>query len=109
MPLERWSEQVMVVRLCDDPQLSEDLAAIEQAAAAAPTDAVLDFTGVRFINSSNLAKMLKLRKKMISDGRKLVLCSVGDQIWGALLITGLDKLFTLSDNVTTALATLQMQ
>ena len=109
MPLEKWSDQVVVVRLCDDPQLTEDLVALEQTANGAPTDAVLDFTGVRFINSSNLAKMLKLRKKMISDSRKLVLCNVGDQIWGALLVTGLDKLFTLSDNVTTALATLQMK
>ena len=109
MPLEKWSDQVVVVRLSDDPQLTEDLVALEQAAGASPLDAVLDFTGVRFINSSNLAKMLKLRKKMISDNCKLVLCNVGDQIWGALLVTGLDKLFTLSDNVTTALATLQLK
>jgi anti-anti-sigma factor len=109
MPLERWSDQVMVVRLCDDPQLTEDLVALEQTANGSPTDAVLDFTGVRFINSSNLAKMLKLRKKMMSDSRRLVLCNVGDQIWGALLVTGLDKLFTLSDNMTTALATLQLK
>ena len=108
MPLERWSEKVVVVRLADDPQLTEDLVALEHTATQAPTSAVLDFGGVQYINSSNLAKLLRLRKKMNSDGARLVLCSLGNQVWGALLVTGLEKLFTCSDNVTTALATLQM-
>jgi len=109
MPLEHWSEKVLVVRLGDDPQLTEDLVALEHAAQHGPTHAVLDFTGVNFINSSNLAKLLKLRKKAVSEGTKLVLCSIGDQVWGALLVTGLDKLFTVTDDVATALATLQLE
>jgi anti-anti-sigma factor len=109
MPLERWSEKVVVVRLADDPQLTEDLVALEHAAQHGPVSAVLDFDGVHFINSSNLAKLLKLRKKMISDGTRLLLCGIRDQVWGALLVTGLDKLFTVSDDVSTALATLQIQ
>jgi anti-anti-sigma factor len=108
MPLEQWSEKVVVVRLADDPQLTEDLLTLEQKAEIQPTSAVLDFGGVNYINSSNLAKLLKLRKKVISDGTRMVLCNIGDQVWGALLVTGLEKLFTVSDNVTTALATLQM-
>lgn len=109
MPLERWSDKVVVVRLADDPQLTEDLVALEHATQHAPLSAVLDFDGVHFINSSNLAKLLKLRKKMTSDGTRLLLCSIRDQVWGALLVTGLDKLFTVSDDVSTALATLQIE
>jgi anti-anti-sigma factor len=109
MPLERWSDKVVVVRLADDPQLTEDLVALEYAIQHGPADAVLDFDGVNFINSSNLAKLLKVRKKMISDGTHLVLCGVGDQIWSALLVTGLDKLFSVSDDVATALASLQIR
>ena len=37
-----------------------------------------------------------------------MLCGVTNQIWGVFLITGLDKIFEFSDNVTTGLATLQM-
>ena len=107
MALEQWSEKVVVARLADDPQLTEDLVALEHAGDRAAS-AVLDFGGVRFINSSNLAKLLKLRKKMTSDGGRLVLCNVGTQVQGALMVTGLEKLFTVSDNVSTALATLQM-
>lgn len=108
MPLEQWSENVVVVRLADDPQMTEDLTTLEQLGGGKADNAVLDFDGVRFVNSSNLAKLLKLRKKMAADGGKLILCNVGDQVWGALMVTGLEKLFTVSDNVATALATLQM-
>jgi len=30
-------------------------------------------------------------------------------VWGAFLVTGLDKMFDFSDNVMTALATLQLE
>lgn len=108
MAMEKWSDDVYVVRLADDPQMSDDLAALEQAVEGHRANAVLDFTGVRFVNSSNLAKMLKLRKQLTGDGGKVILCGLGDQVWGALLVTGLDKLFSLSDDVSTALASIQM-
>ena len=46
--------------------------------------------------------------KMISAGQKLVLCALPTQLWGTFLSTGLDKIFAFSDNVTTALATVQI-
>ena len=109
MPLEKWSDDVMVLHLADDPQLTEDLVSLEQALDQRKADAVLDFAGVRFINSSNIAKLLKLRKRMNSNDSRLLLCNIGNQVWGALLITGLDKIFQFTDNVPTALATLQME
>lgn len=108
MAIEQWSESIYVVRLADDPQLTDDLMSLEQALAGKPASAVLDFTGVRYVNSSNLAKMLKLRKQIHAGDRRLVLCGLGDQVWGALLVTGLDKLFTLADDVSTALASVQV-
>ena len=109
MPLERWSDKVVVVRLADDPQLTEDLIALEYAGGHGVDHAVLDFGGVNFINSSNLAKLLRLRKQLMTHGGRIILCNIGTQVWGALLVTGLEKLFTCSDNVTTALATVQME
>ena len=108
MPIERRSDQVSVIHLADDPQFTDDLQAVEQAAGQAKVDAVLEFGGVHFVNSSNIAKLLKLRKQMISNGSRLLLCNINTQVWGAFLITGLDKIFELSDNVPTALATLQI-
>ena len=105
MPLEKWSESVGVVHLGDDPQLSDDLAAALDQANPQAMDLVIDFAGVHFINSSNIAKLLKLRKQMISRDQRLVLCGINTQVWGTFLVTGLDKIFEFSDNVPTALAT----
>ena len=105
MPLEKWSDRVVVVHLADDPTFTDDLLAFDAAVGA---DLVLDFAGVRHINSSNLGLLLKLRKRANAEAAKLVLCSVNDEIWGTFLTTSLDCLFEFSDNVPTALATLQM-
>jgi anti-anti-sigma factor len=109
MPIEKWSDQINVLHLADDPQFTDDLQALEAQLGSKPADAVLDFSAVHFINSSNIARILKLRKQMISSDRRLVLCGVSTQVWGTFLVTGLDKVFTFSDGVPTALATLMMK
>ena len=109
MPLENWSDSTIVVHLGDDPQFTDDLEGVEQHLAVhGRCDAVLDFGSVKFVNSSNIARLLRLRNKMAQRDNRLVLCNLGTQVWSAFLITGLDKVFTFSDNVTTALATLQI-
>ena len=108
MPLEKWSENTVVVHLADDPQFSDDLDAVEQCLTQGRCDTVLDFGSVRFVNSSNIARLLRLRNLVVQHDGRLVLCNVTTQVWSAFLITGLDKVFTFSDNVTTALATLQI-
>lgn len=105
MPFERWSDRVVVVHLADDPSFTDDLLAFDATVGA---DLVLDFAGVRHINSSNLGGLLKLRKLANAEGVKLILCSVNDHIWGSFLMTSLDCLFEFSDDVSTALATLQI-
>ena len=109
MPLEKWSDSTVVVHLADDPQFTDDVEGVEQCLAAqGKCDAVLDFGSVRFVNSSNIARLLRLRNKMSQQDNRLVLCNLTTQVWGAFLVTGLDKVFTFSDNVPTALATLQI-
>lgn len=109
MPIEKWSDTIDVCHLADDPQYSEDLAAVDSRVTQKPVDIVLDFAAIRFINSSNIARLLKLRKTMIAQHRRLVLCAVPTQVWSTILLTGLDKIFTFSDGVPTALATLTMK
>ncbi len=105
MPLERWSDRVVVVHLADDPTFTDDLLTFDASVGA---DLVLDFAGVRHINSSNLGRLLKLRKQAAAEKARLVLCGVNTELWGTFLTTSLDCLFEFSDNVPTALATLQM-
>src|ERR1700722_13675077 len=103
MPVEKWSDNVAVAHLADDPQFTEDLQSIEDLAATrGRRNVVLDFAAVHFVNSSNLARLLKLRKNMLAESRRLMLCSISTQVWGTFLVTGLDKVFEFSDNVPTA-------
>jgi anti-anti-sigma factor len=107
MPLERWSDSVAVVHLADDPQFSEDMDAAGQLSPPC-LNTVLDFSAVHFINSSNIAALLQIRRRVGDQQGKLILCNVGNQVWAAFLTTGLDKIFDFSENVPTALATIQM-
>jgi anti-anti-sigma factor len=107
MPIEKWSESVAVVHLADDPQFSEEL---EAAARLGPPclNRVLDFSAVHFVTSSNIAALLTLRKHIHGQNGKLVLCNLANQILSTFLVTGLDKIFEFSEDVPTALATIQM-
>jgi anti-anti-sigma factor len=73
-----------------------------------PSHVVLNFAAVGFLNSSNLAKLLRLRKQTVASHRKLILCGVSTQIWGVFLVTGLDKIFDFINDIATALATVQL-
>ncbi|MGD0388359.1 MAG: STAS domain-containing protein [Tepidisphaeraceae bacterium] len=107
MPVEKWSDSVLVVHLGDDPRFSEEM---ETASAMTPPShsGVLDFSAIHYINSSNIASLLRLRRQIHDLNGKLVLCNVGNPVWTTFLITGLDKIFEFTENVPTALATIQL-
>lgn len=109
MAIESWSENILVVELQDDPVFTDDLNALmEQVGTRPDVDVVLNFTGVNYLNSSNIAKLLKLRKKIAGNKRRLVLCEINTTVWGLVLVTGLDKVFEFADNVSTGLASVQI-
>lgn len=110
MPIQNWSESVLLVDLADDPQFTDDLEVIlETVRSAGGQDVVLNFQNVSFLNSSNIAKLLKLRKVTVLNGhRKLKLCAISTHVWGVFLITGLDKIFDVYDDVASGLASLQL-
>jgi anti-anti-sigma factor len=106
MAVENWSETIRVVHLVDDPQFSEDMLCLDPLPPR--PGVVLDFEGVRFVNSSNIAKLLTLRKRIIAAEGRLVFCGMKDHVWSAFLVTGLDKLFEQAPDVSTALASIQL-
>ena len=111
MSIEAWSDDILIAALGDEPSFSEDVAALlqrlDQCGEDTP-DVVLDLSEVSYLNSSNIAQMLRLRKRLGGAGRSMRICAVDDQVWGVLMITGLDKIFEFTDDVTTALASLQL-
>lgn len=110
MPQE-WSEDIVVSRLSDEPALSDELsAALSQVEGGRrPPHMVLDFSGVSYLNSSNLAQLLSLRKKLGEHGRQLKLAGLQDEVWSIMLVTGLDKIFRFAPDTMTALAGLQIE
>ena len=109
MAIQNWSDEITVVELNDDPQFTEDLDGLMDCVESNPTDVVLNFAAVGFINSSNVAKLLRIRKVMLAIDRRLVLCDVNAQVWGIFLVTGLDKIFEFTSDIAIALASLQME
>lgn len=110
MPIENWSENVLLVELADDPQFTDDMKmVIDTVEGRDDLDVVLNFQNVTFVNSSNIAKLLKLRKiQTVNRPRKLKICAVNTHVWGVFLVTGLDKIFEVYDDVASGLASLHL-
>lgn len=112
MPTD-WSDQIIVCELSDEPQLSEEIAnlfvATTPAAGRPPKHVVLNLSGVGYVSSSHLAQLLRLRKRLADHGRTMVLCSLNDNVWSVMLLTGLDRVFRFAPDPMTALAGLQLQ
>lgn len=110
--LNDWSDDIVVVELAEDPQLSDDLTAIIDRVAESDRDAVphvvLNLALVGYIKSSNLAQLIRLRKLLNEAHRSLRLCSVDSRVWQVMTVTGLDKLFDVSPDPMTALASIQI-
>jgi anti-anti-sigma factor len=109
MSIQKWSEDTLVVRVVDDPQLSDDFAEINDRLGRGGTccDVVLDLTDLTLLTSSGISKLLRLRKHQVEANRRLVLSGPSDQVWGVFLATGLDALFEFAPTVTESLTRLQ--
>ncbi len=110
MSVELWSDRVLLAELENDPGFSDDTAAlIEQCEANPHLNALLNFSAVTFLNSSNISALLKLRKIVkASNERRLLLCGLSRQVWGVFLVTGLDHMFEVVEDVPSGLAMMQM-
>lgn len=108
-----WSEKIVIADLADEPALSEELAQLIEKLNGTENQrmphVVLNFAQVTYIHSSNIAQLLRLRKRLLESGRSIKLCSVSDEVWSVLLITGLDKVFRFAPDPMTALAGLQLE
>jgi anti-anti-sigma factor len=105
-----WSDDIVITDLADEPALSEELnTIIERTGTGAKTpNIVLNLANVSYLNSSNIAQLLRLHRTLKESGKHLKLCNVADEVWSVLLVTGLDKYFEFAPDTMTALAGLQL-
>jgi anti-anti-sigma factor len=109
MPIHEWSDAIIILELSNEPAFSEDMDSVmrrlEESAPRLP-DVICNAQGVSYVNSSNIAQLLKLRKRLVDAGGRLRLCAMNDQVWSIMLATGLDQVFEFTDDVATSLASL---
>ncbi|MEO1008759.1 MAG: STAS domain-containing protein [Planctomycetota bacterium] len=107
-----WSDDIVVAQLDDEPALSDELATIQDKLDAMEGDrtphVVLDFDKVSYVNSSNIAQLLNLRKTLEPAGRQMRLSAVRGEVWAVMQTTGLDRVLAFSPDTMTALAMLQL-
>jgi anti-anti-sigma factor len=108
MATQDWSDEIVVVDLTGDPEFTDDLTTLTERMEKTARDVVLNFAKVKFLNSSNISRLLKLRKVLVDRKRRLRLCEIPIQVWGVFLLTGLDSLFDVAEDTASALASLQM-
>jgi len=109
MGIQKWSENIMVVDLPQEPQMVDELkSVISIVRDTSDCDVVVDFSVVDIITSSSLSALLRLHKLLTDSGHKLVLCCVPKATKNVFTITGIDELFSFTDDKFTALASLQM-
>lgn len=114
MPTE-WSDDILMVDLEDEPALSEELNAVTERFMDIPDEpgvdgphVVLNCVNLSYVNSSNIAQFLRLKKRLDELGLKLRLCGVTAEVWSVMQVTGLEKVFAFAPDPMTALAGLQM-
>jgi len=102
MPVEIRPDRVAVVSLVDEPKFANDFESLESTKLDAPASIVLDFGTVRHINSSGIAALLRLRKRLIEEDGKLVLCRLSPQVSSVFQVTGLDRIFEFAPSADAA-------
>lgn len=109
MGVQNWSDDVVLVDLPQEPQMSGELKTVTEIVRdRGDCDVVIDFSSVDIVTSSSLSALLKLRKLVADCGHKLVFCSVAPATKGIFTVTGLDGIFDLVDDKFVALAGLQI-
>ena len=68
---------------------------------------VLDFTGVKYLSSAALGKLITLRRKVDQLGGRLKLCEIASETMDVFRIAKLDDYFDICRDQRTALESLK--
>jgi anti-anti-sigma factor len=108
MAIQDWSDDVILAEVASDPDFTDELNMMLDRLGKNAKDVVVNFSKVKYLNSSNISLLLKLRKLLLDNKRRLMLCEIHVQVWGVFLLTGLDAIFDVAEDTPSALASVQM-
>ena len=72
-------------------------------------DVIVDFENVTILTSRSLTPLMHLRDLVKSRRRRLLLCSLNQADKGVFSVTGLDRIFEIVDDRSSAMAALETQ
>ncbi|KPK38007.1 MAG: hypothetical protein AMJ65_13460 [Phycisphaerae bacterium SG8_4] len=105
--METKSEHVIVLGSLDKPDKIEQLdKLLKETQDNCDRDIVVDLSDVT-INSMVITKLLELRKAVRRAGRELILCGVDTQVKSVFTITGLDGVFRIVKDRSSAVRELE--
>jgi len=108
MGIQNISENVVLVALPPEPQIGEELRAVNKMVSTrCDFDVIIDFSRVEILISPNISNLLILHNWLDGCGRKLILYNVSFITKCIFDVAGLDTLFNFADDKSAALAALQ--
>ena len=108
-----YFDNATVVFLSEENILRErDITAIESSVMPLieKTDGVnliINFRNVKFLTSSALGLLIRIKKKAYENNGKILLCTIDPKIYQIFAITRLDKVFAIYDTQVQALESLE--
>jgi anti-sigma B factor antagonist len=76
--------------------------ALDEALSACERDIWIDLSGLRFMDSTGLHELLKVRERLAADGRRLALIAPAGPVRRMLELSGASRLFVLFPDRPTA-------
>lgn len=108
MGIDHSSQGILTVDLLPEPDMGNELEKVAKIARdEADCDVIIDFSSVDIITSSNIAKLLKLKKLLDGFGHQLVLCGLISATKQIFKLAGLDQVLDFADDKSAALTTVK--
>jgi anti-anti-sigma factor len=105
--METKAEHVILLGSLDKPDRIEQIEKLFMMTQEnADWDIIVDLSDIT-INSRIISKLLKLRENAKSAGREVILCGIDTQVKSVFTVTGIDGVFRLAKDKTSALAELE--
>jgi len=107
MNVRQWSQEPILVELPPEPQSVAELKMlVHRVRDRGACDVIVDFRRVGIFTSASLAELVRLRKLLTDCRHTLTLCRLSARTKGIFSVTGLDKIFTITDEEPETWATL---
>jgi anti-anti-sigma regulatory factor len=105
--MEMKSEHVIVLGSLDKPDGIEQLEKLlKMTRETGDWDVIVDLSDIT-INSRVISRLLKLREVAKDAGREVILCGIDTQVKSVFTVTGIDGIFRLVKDKSSAMAELE--